>query len=160
MRLLEKCFASYSDRKIYDACSEQCGFFGKQTNVENDKVVKNDGVVEKVCRKAIFVRVLDGKTMVIPLDEGLATIGDVKKKVHVRTGISCRDQRLTFMGKEMTKDDTHLLEYGIGDQSSLDLNVRLRGGIDGMTIMVFAILGAIALWACKFPTLLALSALR
>ena len=54
------------------------------------------------------------------------------------------DAKLQYGGR--TLDPTLTLgECGVEPGSTLDMVVAVRGGIDGMTIMAFAILGAIAL---------------
>lgn len=53
--------------------------------------------------------------------------------------------RLQWGGKLLEPGLT-LRDYGIAAGSTLEMTMPLRGGIDGMTIMAFAILGAVALY--------------
>ena len=55
------------------------------------------------------------------------------------------DTRLQFGGKALDPAQT-LGGCGITSGATLDMTVPVRGGIDGMTIMAFAILGAVALY--------------
>ena len=53
---------------------------------------------------------------------------------------------LVSYGGQILHGSKTLKEYNIQPGATLELSTRLKGGIDGMTIMAFAILGAIALY--------------
>jgi hypothetical protein len=55
------------------------------------------------------------------------------------------DVRLQYGGRVLDSAST-LGECGVTSGATLDMTVPVRGGIDGMTIMAFAILGAVALY--------------
>lgn len=59
------------------------------------------------------------------------TISDVKKSLEEKIGIKITWQSLIFQGKTL-EDNSTLDEYGIGEQSTLELKfiltLRLRGG--------------------------------
>ncbi|XP_026198113.1 polyubiquitin-like [Anabas testudineus] len=54
------------------------------------------------------------------------TVNDFKTKVQCREGVQVSQQRLIFQGREMMHG--RLSDYGVRELSSIDLNLRLRGG--------------------------------
>ena len=74
----------------------------------------------------ICVRILSKATItldVVPTD----SIDNVMLKIHRKTSIPAREQRLLFAGKQLQLGFA-LSDYNILDQSSLELLLRLRGG--------------------------------
>lgn len=77
-----------------------------------------------VCQ--VFVKTLQGTTITVDVDPN-DTIGEVKKKIRHKENIPAEDQRLIWSGKQLD-DDRTLADYNIGDQSTLHLLLRLKGG--------------------------------
>lgn len=74
----------------------------------------------------LFVKTLTGKTVSIEVEEG-ESIEDVKAKIAEKEGIPPEQQRLIFGGQQL-QDAKTLSDYDVGDDSTLHLVLRLRGG--------------------------------
>lgn len=75
----------------------------------------------------LFVKTLTGKTISIEVEEG-ESIEEVKAKIAEKEGIPPEQQRLIFGGQQL-QDAKTLDDYDVGDDSTLHLVLRLRGGI-------------------------------
>jgi len=75
----------------------------------------------------LFVKTLTGKTVSIEVEEG-ESIEDVKAKIAEKEGIPAEQQRLIFGGQQL-QDAKTLDDYDVGDDATLHLVLRLRGGI-------------------------------
>lgn len=75
----------------------------------------------------LFVKTLTGKTVSIEVEEG-ESIEDVKAKIAEKEGIPPEQQRLIFGGQQL-QDAKTLDDYDVGDDATLHLVLRLRGGI-------------------------------
>ena len=71
----------------------------------------------------LFVKTLTGKTVSIEVEEG-ETIEDVKAKIAEKEGIPAEQQRLIFGGQQL-QDQKTLMDYDVGDDSTLHLVLRL-----------------------------------
>ncbi|XP_078026872.1 uncharacterized protein LOC144464278 [Epinephelus lanceolatus] len=73
----------------------------------------------------VFVRNLEGKsnTYDIKADE---TVDNLKRRVQSREGVPVSQQRLIHQGREMREG--RLADYNVTATSTIDLNLRLRGG--------------------------------
>jgi ubiquitin len=74
----------------------------------------------------LFVKTLTGKTVSIEVEEG-ESIEDVKAKIAEKEGIPPEQQRLIFGGQQL-QDAKTLDDYNVGDDATLHLVLRLRGG--------------------------------
>ena len=109
----------------------------------------------------VFVRDFEGRSIVININDN-TTVNEICAEALRRSSESVvapyppesvarsevnsmEEMRLQYGGKILTGDRT-LRECNIQPGSTLELSTRLNGGIDGMTIMAFAIMGAIALY--------------
>jgi ubiquitin len=75
----------------------------------------------------LFVKTLTGKTVSIEVEEG-ESIEDVKAKIAEKEGIPPEQQRLIFGGQQL-QDAKTLQDYDVGDDATLHLVLRLRGGV-------------------------------
>mmetsp|Transcript_22294 Transcript_22294/g.54010 ORF Transcript_22294/g.54010 Transcript_22294/m.54010 type:complete len:291 (-) Transcript_22294:288-1160(-) len=74
----------------------------------------------------LFVKTLTGKTVSIEIEEG-ESIEDVKAKIAEKEGIPPEQQRIIFGGQQL-QDGKTVDDYNIGDDATLHLVLRLRGG--------------------------------
>jgi len=74
----------------------------------------------------LFVKTLTGKTVSIEIEEG-ESIEDVKAKIAEKEGIPVEQQRIIFGGQQL-QDGKTVDDYNIGDDATLHLVLRLRGG--------------------------------
>ncbi|KAH7945429.1 hypothetical protein HPB49_010832 [Dermacentor silvarum] len=79
----------------------------------------------------VFVRGLDGRTLVVDLALG-ARVSELKEDLRSRLGLPCDQQRLLASGRPL--DDADTLEAGC----SLDLSLRLVGGVIEPSLRILA----------------------
>ncbi|KAL3651548.1 hypothetical protein CASFOL_004550 [Castilleja foliolosa] len=74
----------------------------------------------------IFVKILSFKIITLEVDSS-DTLDDAKAKIHDMEGVPLDQQRLSLAGKEL-EDDHTFADYNIQTGSTLDMDLRLRGG--------------------------------
>jgi ubiquitin len=103
----------------------------------DDYDVGDDATLHLVLRlrggMQLFVKTLTGKTVSIEVEEG-ESIEDVKAKIAEKEGIPPEQQRLIFGGQQL-QDSKTLDDYDVGDDATLHLVLRLRGGKTTNNIM-------------------------
>jgi hypothetical protein len=57
-------------------------------------------------------------------------VRDLKREIHNRSSIPMESQSLIYVGRSM-KDDQQLQDYGVDRNSTIIINLRLRGGLPG-----------------------------
>jgi len=96
----------------------------------DDYNVGDDATLHLVLRlrggMSLFVKTLTGKTVSIEVEEG-ESIEDVKAKISEKEGIPPEQQRLIFGGQQL-QDGKTIDDYNVGDDATLHLVLRLRGG--------------------------------
>ncbi|QJX71013.1 hypothetical protein F-liban_265 [Faustovirus] len=110
------------------------------TNVEN---IINDATQLSIKPKInylpegkmeLFVKTMTGKTLSILFDIvefPKATVDQLKTAIETKEGVPKDQQRLIFAGKQL-EDGKLLSSYGITEQSTIHLVMRLRGGGGGI----------------------------
>lgn len=90
-------------------------------------VVLAFAATETLGEMQIFVKNLNGKTSTVTVDEN-ETVESVKEKVKNKVGVPEDQQVLIFGGKQL-QDGKTMLDYKIGAESTLNMVLRLRGGL-------------------------------
>lgn len=75
---------------------------------------------------SIFVKSIDGKTRTIQCSRN-STIAEIKAQMRDKEGLQPDEQRLIFAGKNL-EDTKTLMDYNIGNDSTIHLVLRVRGG--------------------------------
>ncbi|GAA5827848.1 hypothetical protein JCM5353_005668 [Sporobolomyces roseus] len=75
----------------------------------------------------IFVKSLTGSTLAFGV-ESTDSVSSIKSQIAAREGIPADEQRLIFGGKQLS-DDLTLADYDVQRESTLDLCLRLLGGM-------------------------------
>ena len=112
--------------------SVECSFFGDKGYANNALFARRPSFNSMHAIQStrggmqLFVKTLTGKTVSIEVEEG-ESIEDVKAKIAEKEGIPPEQQRLIFGGQQL-QDAKTLQDYDVGDDATLHLVLRLRGG--------------------------------
>lgn len=78
--------------------------------------------------KNLFVSGLDGKTKTFTDVPYSTTVGELQGLIQEHTGVPSTEQRLIYAGKELQQGSRTLVDYGIPDEGTIHLVLRLLGG--------------------------------
>ena len=123
-----------TEKEGIPATQQRLVFAGKcleDDRVLNDYNIQKESTVHLLLRlrggMQLFVKTLTGRTMTVNV-EGTNTVAELKEKITEREGIPAEQQRLVFAGKCL-EDDRVLSDYNIQKESTINLLLRLRGGM-------------------------------
>ena len=91
----------------------------------------NDGATgrpDTKARRCIFVNT-GTNTIVIDVEAEHTSVDHVRAQVQEREGITPDHQRLIYAGKQWTRGDLRLEDYGVTERATLHLLGRIRGGM-------------------------------
>ncbi|KAJ7539704.1 hypothetical protein O6H91_11G106000 [Diphasiastrum complanatum] len=89
------------------------------------------GILEPVEAIQIYLATLGSNNLLIPLGIlSCDTIASVKLRIQAYKGFYVKQQRLVYGGRELTKDDGLIKDYGVTNGEILHLVLRLSGIID------------------------------
>ncbi|XP_072565122.1 polyubiquitin-like isoform X2 [Paramormyrops kingsleyae] len=74
----------------------------------------------------VFLKTEKGKTHTYEITPG-ETVSEFKRKVFNKERVPVDQQRLIYKGRQM-EDGKKLEDYGVKNESTIDLTLRLRGG--------------------------------
>ena len=86
------------------------------------------GSYQDIAMFQIFYRNLTGKTVALEIDSTTTTVRELKALIEAKEDIPPDEQRLLLGGKQL-EDGCRLEECGIQKEATLDLALRLRGGM-------------------------------
>uniref|UniRef100_A0A7S2UMU2 Ubiquitin-like domain-containing protein n=1 Tax=Attheya septentrionalis TaxID=420275 RepID=A0A7S2UMU2_9STRA len=114
------------------AATSSHAMFGASTNGVPFSAAARGGAMSQVFSvprggMQLFVKTLTGKTVTIDVEDG-ESIEDVKAKIAEKEGIPAEQQRIIFGGQQL-QDGKTLDDYNVGDDATLHLVLRLRGGV-------------------------------
>lgn len=75
----------------------------------------------------IFIKMLTGDSLAVDRNPQM-TVAQLKELISAKQSLPVDQQRLVYQGKQL-EDDMTLQDYGIEDNSSIHLILRLRGGV-------------------------------
>ncbi|XP_077968906.1 uncharacterized protein LOC120344754 [Styela clava] len=116
------------EREGFSVDQQVLMFQGREINGRLNHSGVGDGSTLQLCFKKvqIFVRDFEGRshTFEVHLTD---KVQDFKKQVERKIGVTASQQRLEYAGRQLM-DGQRLLDYGIQQNSTLELKGRLRGG--------------------------------
>lgn len=87
---------------------------------DDENVVAGEGQI------TVFVKSIAGKTRTVVVEKN-ATIASIKEQIQQKEGLNPEEQRMIFAGKNL-EDNRTLMDYNIGNNQTIHLVMRVRGG--------------------------------
>eukprot|EP01012_Entosiphon_sulcatum_P049400 TRINITY_DN68003_c0_g1_i1.p1 TRINITY_DN68003_c0_g1~~TRINITY_DN68003_c0_g1_i1.p1 ORF type:complete len:120 (-),score=26.01 TRINITY_DN68003_c0_g1_i1:171-530(-) len=90
----------------------------------------------------LFIRCPTGKTLVVQPTSATTTVAELKALVSSKCGVEPGKQRLLYERHQLS-DEKSLGEYGIENDATIMLALRLRGGDGATLLLIYCVLSTI-----------------
>ncbi|XP_033108685.1 mitochondrial dynamics protein MID51-like [Anneissia japonica] len=123
----ENLFEKYSEESLRNILRWLRGIMRTDQNIIDDLLHGRDYQDITDNNFQVFVRTTNGNTLTFSNMKKTTLVRELKQKIQLKTGILPNQQLLVFGGKNL-EDHRSLDFYGIGNESTIQMTGRLRGG--------------------------------